>query len=50
MAVEDRLSPADEVIVAGGAFAGMQAKVLAGHASDKKGANLARHPGRAHFG
>jgi transcriptional antiterminator RfaH len=28
MAVEDRLSPADEVIVAGGAFAGMQAKVL----------------------
>jgi transcriptional antiterminator RfaH len=28
MAVEDRLSPADEVIVAGGAFAGMPAKVL----------------------
>jgi transcriptional antiterminator RfaH len=28
MTVEDRLSPADEVIVADGAFAGMQAKVL----------------------
>ncbi len=28
MAVEDRLAPADEVVVADGAFAGMQAKVL----------------------
>jgi transcriptional antiterminator RfaH len=28
MAVEDRLSPADNVVVADGAFAGMQAKVL----------------------
>ena len=28
MAVEDRLAPADEVIVADGVFAGMQAKVL----------------------
>ena len=28
MAVDDHLSPADEVMVAGGAFAGMQAKVL----------------------
>jgi transcriptional antiterminator RfaH len=28
MAIEDRLAPSDEVIVADGAFAGMQAKVL----------------------
>jgi transcriptional antiterminator RfaH len=28
MVIEDRLSPADEVVVADGAFAGMQAKVL----------------------
>jgi transcriptional antiterminator RfaH len=28
MAIEDRLSPSDQVIVANGAFAGMQAKVL----------------------
>jgi transcriptional antiterminator RfaH len=28
MPVEDRLAPEDEVVVAGGAFAGMQAKVL----------------------
>jgi transcriptional antiterminator RfaH len=28
MAIEDRLAPADEVVVADGAFAGMQAKVL----------------------
>jgi transcriptional antiterminator RfaH len=28
LAVEDRISPADEVVVADGAFAGMQAKVL----------------------